>query len=212
MQAARRSFRGTLTVVHVVEPGGVDSASSSPLEPDQDMAGVWGGCREGRPDAFGPVGEVLAAQSLRRDDDPWVIEVAAALDRESRWGFVGDWRRPLLEVFQGAGQMLHVTAAANRASIRRHGLDWRRMGAAPGIAGSSRPELPAVFVCDEPEDTTFFLNIARTPSDVWAIDVDGLWVESGPDGWWIISRPISPDRLTLTERDIAPVRSSRRHT
>ena len=202
---------GTLTVVHVVEPGGVDAAWIELVELDRE-AGVWGGCREGRPDAFGPVGEVLAAQSLRRDDDPWVIEVAAALDRESRWGFADDWRRPLLEVFQGAGQMLHVTAAANRASIRRHGLDWRRMGAAPGIAGSSRPELPAVFVCDEPEDTTFFLNIARTPSDVWAIDVDGLWVESGPDGWWIISRPISPDRLTLTERDIAPVRSSRRLT
>ncbi len=104
-----------------------------------DEAGVSGSCHEGRPDAFGPVGEVLAAQSLPRDDDPWVIGVAAALDRESRWGSAGNWRRPILEVFRGAGQMLHVTVAANRASIRRHGLDWRRMGAAPGVAGSRPP-------------------------------------------------------------------------
>jgi hypothetical protein len=54
------------------------------------------------------------------------------------------------------------------------------------------------------------LNIARTPADVWAIDVEGLWAENGPDGWWIISRPIGPDRLTLAERDVAPVRPGQR--
>jgi hypothetical protein len=78
------------------------------------------------------------------------------------------------------------------------------MGAAPGIAGSTRPELPAVFACDGREDVSFFLNMARTPADVWSIDVGGLWAENGPDGWWIISRPIGLDRLTLTERDVVP--------
>ncbi len=63
-----------------------------------------------------------------------------------------------------------------------------------------------MFVGDEREDISFLLNIARTPADVWAIDVDGLWVENGPDGWWIISRPIGPDRLSLVQRNVVPAR------
>ena len=39
-------------------------------------------------------------------------------------------------LFQGTGQMFHVTATANRESIRRHGLDWRRMGAARASPGA----------------------------------------------------------------------------
>jgi hypothetical protein len=35
--------------------------------------------------------------------------------------------------------MFHVTDSANRESIRQHGLDWRRMGTALGIAGSRVP-------------------------------------------------------------------------
>ena len=37
--------------------------------------------------------------------------------------------------------LFHVTSAANRESIRSHGLDWTRMGAARGIAGSMTPAL-----------------------------------------------------------------------
>lgn len=196
-------------MVRVVVPGESDSAAIELVELDRD-AGTWGGSREGTPDVFGTAAEVLAALSSRPAGDRWAAEVAAALDREDRWGLAGGWRRPVLEVFQGTGQMFHVTATANRESIRRHGLDWRRMGAVPGIAGSTRPELPAVFACDEREDISFFLDIARTPADVWAIDVRGLWAENGPDGWWIISRPIGPDRLTLAERDVAPVRPGQR--
>ena len=192
-------------MVHVVVPGESDSAAIELVELDRD-AGIWGGSREGAPDAFGTAAGVLAALSSRPAGDPWAAEVAAALDRENRWGPADGWRRPVLEVIQGTGHMFHVTATANRESIRRHGLDWRRMGAAPGIAGSTRPELPAVFACDEREDISFFLNMARTPADVWAIDVGGLWAENGPDGWWIISQPIGPDRLTLAERDVAPAR------
>jgi len=52
--------------------------------------------------------------------------------------------------------------------------------------------------------------MARTPADVWAIDVGGLWAENGPDGWWIISLPIGLDRLTLAERDVVRVRPGHR--
>jgi len=91
---------------------------------------------------------MTSQQSVPKHGQPALLP-AAALDRENRWGLADGWRRPVLEVFQGTGQMFHVTATANRESIRRHGLDWRRMGAAPGIAGSTRPELPAMFACDE---------------------------------------------------------------
>jgi hypothetical protein len=196
-------------VVHVVVPGEGDGGGIELVELDPG-AGLWGGSREGRPDAFGTVGEVLAALSPGPGDDLWAGEVAAALDREGRWGSAGGWRRPVLEVFRGTGQMFHVTAAANRDSIRWHGLDWRRMGAAPGIAGSTSPELPAVFACGERDDVSFFLNMARTPADVWAIDMAGLWAENGPGGWWIICQPIGPERLVLTGRDISPVRHDAR--
>jgi hypothetical protein len=32
---------------------------------------------------------------------------------------------------------------------------------------------------------------------VWAIDMVGLWMETGPDGWWIICRLVGADLLTL---------------
>ena len=40
-----------------------------------------------------------------------------------------------------------LTSAMNRESILAHGLDWTRMGAAPGIAGSPVPEKEGVFLC-----------------------------------------------------------------
>ena len=191
-----------MSVVHVVVPRDGDDAVIELVELDRD-AGVWGGSRVGVPDAFGTVTEVLAALSSRPGDDPWAGEVASALDRERGWGIPGGWRRPVLEVFRGRGLMFHATASANRESVRLHGLDWRRMGAAPGIAGSTCPELPAVFVCDSRDDVSFFLGMARTLADVWAVDAAGLWVESGPNGWWIISQPVGPERLALAERDAA---------
>jgi hypothetical protein len=200
VRCAHRLAGQLVSVVQVVVPGDGDGAVIELVELDRD-SGVWGGSRGGVPDAFGTVSQVLAALSSRQGDDPWVAEVASALDRERGWGIPSDWRRPILEVFQGNRPMFHATATANRESIRRHGLDWRRMGAAPGIAGSTRPELPAVFVCDSREDVSFFLHMARTPADVWTVDVGGLWIETGPDGWWIISQPIGPERLTLAEGD-----------
>ena len=102
--------------------------------------------------------------------------------------------------------MFHVSAAANRDSILQHGLDWRRMGASGGIAGSRSPELPAIFLCDGRPDVDFFLRMARWPCDLWAVNVDDLWIENGPSGWLVVPQVIAADRVRLAETDIAPQR------
>jgi hypothetical protein len=90
---------------------------------------------------------------------------------------------------------LPPSASHNRASILEHGLDWRRMGAAPGIAGSRQPEADGVFLA-EAADIAFFFGFAR-PLDVWAVDVTGLELEDSPEGWPIRRRPIPRERLRL---------------
>ncbi len=77
-----------------------------------------------------------------------------ALGRERIWD---GSRRSTLDVNQGAGEMLHVTATSNRESIEQHGLDWRRMAASRGVAGSRVPELGAIFLCESREDVTSLL-------------------------------------------------------
>lgn len=195
----------SVSPVHAVQVSLPDAGDESYVElVELDHGdGIWGGSRTGHPDAYGTAAEVMAALSGRPDDDAWIVEVATALARERDWGHPGGWRRPLLDVIPGRGEMFHATAAVNRESIARHGLDWRRMGAAPGIAGSTQPELPAVFVCDTLFDVGFFVRMARSPTDVWSVRVDGLWVETGPDGWWIINQPIVPERLRLVARDVS---------
>jgi hypothetical protein len=42
------------------------------------------------------------------------------------------------------------------------------------------------------------------PVDIWAVRVDGLWLESGPDGWQLVAAPIEPERLSLVATDIPP--------
>jgi hypothetical protein len=55
----------------------------------------------------------------------------------------------------------HVTSAHNRESIRRHGLDWRRMLDDPGIAGSVGPEAERVFLARDPEEAEWFVEMGR---------------------------------------------------
>jgi hypothetical protein len=102
------------------------------------------------------------------------------------------------------GQFFHVSPAANRKSISHYGLDWRRMRAAHGIAGSPTPELPAIFLCDDREDADFFVRMARVPVDIWTVRVDRLWLESGPHGWRLVAAPIEPERIGLVATDIPP--------
>lgn len=67
--------------------------------------------------------------------------------------------------------LFHVTSALNRDSILAHGLDWTRVGAAPGIAGSLTPEEEGVFLCRDEFEADFFVRINNTggPVDVWAV-------------------------------------------
>jgi len=68
-------------------------------------------------------------------------------------------------------QLFHVISAANRDSIRRHGLDWMRMGAACGIAGSREPEVEGIFLCRDESEVAWFVQMNNTggPVDVWAV-------------------------------------------
>lgn len=149
--------------------------------------------RTTRVSAFGRDAEVIAKTSGREVSDPWVEAVTAALARERTWP---SGRRGDLEVRFGAGEMFHVTRATNRDSIRAHGLDWKRM-TGPGIAGSTGPELDGIFLCDSLYDADFFASMPSEPIDIWAVQVDGLVVESGPDGWWVVFDRIPLNRLRL---------------
>ncbi len=150
--------------------------------------------------AFGTSVEVVSRTCGVDVSDPWVQAVGAALTRERAWP---SGRRHDLDVRKGSGELFHVTASRNRDSIREHGLDWTRM-TGRGIAGSSGPELDAVFLCDSLDDAEFFIWMGSEPVDVWGVGVDGYWLESGPDGWWIISERIPSERLRLAVSDRAP--------
>lgn len=101
--------------------------------------------------------------------------------------------------------MFHVTSVRNRESILTHGLDWTRMGAAPGIAGSSEPEADGVFLCPDDFDVEFFLGLNNTggPVDVWAVDVidEGELVTSA-EGFAYLPVPIARDKIHLAQRDV----------
>jgi hypothetical protein len=66
-------------------------------------------------------------------DPEWIDAVIAAIEREILVGR----RRSALLVKRATGVWYHATSSENRDSIRSHGLDWKRMGAARGIAGST---------------------------------------------------------------------------
>jgi hypothetical protein len=170
------------------------------LSPDGDLCG----CRARGPGrwAFGaPAGAIPEALGLD-PDDPWLVAIVAALDHDRAWSYGG--RQHLLAVRPGRGEMLHVSAVENRGSILQHGLDWRRMGAAPGIAGASGPEAPAVFLATGVQEADFFVNMASPrPVDVWAVRVDGFWIETGPNGFSVVAHAVPPERLRLV-RTVAP--------
>ena len=165
-----------------------------------ESGAVCGGrATNGGPIAFGAAADVIARTSGRSASDPWVAAVVAALGHERTWRSLG--RRSMLDVRIGTGEMFHVAAAANRDSIREHGLDWRRIRG-HGIAGSPRPELDAIFLSESVDEADFFLSMARAPSDIWAVCVDELVIENGPDGWWIVTQPVPPERLRIARSDV----------
>lgn len=66
----------------------------------------------------------------------------------------------------------HVSSTLNRASIRAYGLDVRRMGPAPGIAGSRWPEQEGCFLARGERECRWFVRMNNTggPVDVWRVD------------------------------------------
>lgn len=100
----------------------------------------------------------------------------------------------------------HVTSVLNRDSIRVHGLDWRRMGVARGIAGSRRPEQEGCFLGDS-GDVDWFVNMNNTggPVDVWEIvDVELDDLVTSPENYFYVTAVITPDRMRLVRRDLPP--------
>ncbi|MFI0968143.1 hypothetical protein ACH4S8_43380 [Streptomyces sp. NPDC021080] len=103
--------------------------------------------------------------------------------------------------------LFHVSSVLNRRSIAQHGLDWTRMGAARGIAGSRRPEVEGIFVCQGEEAAEFFLQINNTGGsvDLWSVDgVDeGLLLDNG-NGFFYLPGRIPAARVRLVRADIPP--------
>ena len=97
-----------------------------------------------------------------------------------------------------SGTLAHASSKLNRQSIEEFGLDWDRMGAAPGIAGSRDAELPGVFL-DHPECISFFNGMPDESPDVWLVEARDLWLELGPDGFWFSPRRIEPLLMRLAK-------------
>jgi hypothetical protein len=152
------------------------------------------------------MGALDAVLSDCADADPgWVAAVVAAIGREIAVGM----RRSLLLVKRGSGWMFHASPVRNRASIAQHGLDWRRM-TGTGIAGSTAPEWPGVFVCSDLWSARWFATMrGQAVSDIWRVNVDGIWLEGDPgasgggdDDWMIAPEPIPAGRVSLLEREV----------
>jgi hypothetical protein len=103
--------------------------------------------------------------------------------------------------------LLHVSSQFNRESITEHGLDWLLMSDAPGIAGSTAPEVEGVFLCTDEREADYFVRLNNTggPVDVW--QVDGVEVEQLLDagsGYLYLPRPVPPASVRLTALDHLP--------
>jgi hypothetical protein len=99
-------------------------------------------------------------------------------------------------------RLFHVTSALNRESILASGLDWTRMGAASGIAGSSMPEEEGVFLCRDESEADFFVRGNNTggPVDVWV--VTGIREEqliTTDTGFGYFPAPIPRSQVILAE-------------
>ncbi|MDX6391242.1 MAG: hypothetical protein QOJ73_2305 [Streptosporangiaceae bacterium] len=98
--------------------------------------------------------------------------------------------------------LFHVTSALNRESILAHGLDWTRMGAAPGIAGSGAPEEAGVFLCRDEFEAGFFVRINNTggPVDVWSVtDIDDQQLITTGSGFRYFPARIPRGQVTLAD-------------
>lgn len=100
----------------------------------------------------------------------------------------------------------HVTSIRNRDSINRYGLDWRKMGTVPGIAGSLEPEVEGIFLALGAYECRHFASLSNSgdPIDIWqvyGINLDAL--RTSHNGYLFFPGAIGPDRLSLVATDIA---------
>jgi hypothetical protein len=101
--------------------------------------------------------------------------------------------------------MYHVTSSRNRESIRTHGLDWTRMGAAVGIAGSPGAEAAGCFVCRDDGEADYFVRMNNTggPVDAWEIDgADGDDLVDAGSGYGYLPRVVPPEQLRLVRAGV----------
>jgi hypothetical protein len=173
------------------------------LDGDDPRADEWYGAGPGG-EHLGPLAVVLARCSPGGTDPMWIRATVDALHRHPHVP-------PYLLVKQRNGEtMFHASRSANRESIRRHGLDWRRM-VEPGVAGNAEPEWAGIHLCDTLESARWFAMMAGPRrADIWRVDVDGLWLEGDPsasggmdDGWMISAVPIPAAAIKLLERDVS---------
>lgn len=125
--------------------------------------------------------------------------------KRGSWGAVSATPAVQLTYRLFVAAYLHVTSSLNRSSILRYGLDWTRMGAAPGIAGSRRPEVDGCFLCVHVFESVWFIKMNNTggPVDVW--EVDGVAPDKliePSNGHKYVSRKVEPDDLRLLHQDI----------
>ena len=134
----------------------------------------------------------------------WVEAVVGAV--QQRVGLRAPNSVVLVE--RASGVWFHATRSANRESIDQYGLDWRRMGDVPGIAGGRRPEREGVFLCRGLHDAYWFADMPRDDvSDVWAVRLIGVWLEAEAGGgvdldWALCPQPIPRSDIELRHADI----------
>jgi hypothetical protein len=80
------------------------------------------------------------------------------------------------------------------------------MAAAPGIAGSERPEINGCHLCGSFDEAGWFAEVVNNtigPVDVWEVDAHGLKLTHMPEGWSYCpgAIPLSRLRLRLIDRD-----------
>ena len=107
----------------------------------------------------------------------------------------------------GPAVMYHVSSSLNRQSILEHGLDWRRMGAARGIAGSLTPEQEGCFLTQDEWTRDWFVSMNNTggPVDVWeVVGVAPGDLQESPEGYLFLPGVVGVERLRLLQTDLPP--------
>ncbi|MBE2315765.1 hypothetical protein DVA67_007245 [Solirubrobacter sp. CPCC 204708] len=105
--------------------------------------------------------------------------------------------------------LFHVSPSANRESIRRFGLDWRRMGTEHNIPGAIGAEQAGIFLSRDREEARWFVAMGRHlhgELDVWEVTLaHDFDAEDRPldmpcriiDGFLCWTQPIEPTRIRL---------------